>query len=324
MSIPHETISAFLSRYRELGTINNLLHPGRSRKITESDNRYIVRTAESSTRIPMAELRVDTNINVSEQTLRRRLRDSGIRKWKAVNRPFLTKIHAAKRLQWAKKHQDWIREQWECVIWSDECAVKKNSDTKQVWVFRRQTKSEKYNPKNVQPKARDGDVSQMVWGCFIGKMLGPIALIDGTVNTILYIDILTEKLVPFIDAIALDGTTNTVFQQDNASSHVSKKAREWLQTSALAHGYTIMNWPPNSPDMNLIEHLWKHLKQELHQQYPDTFNLRGSLNVVRTKLKERLTEIWWKIGEGILDTLVESMPRRVQALIAAKGWYTKY
>jgi len=155
-------------------------------------------------------------------------------------------------------------------------------------------------------------------------MLGPIALIDGTVNTALYIEILTEKLVPFVDVIAVDGVINTVFQQDNASCHVSKRTREWLEASMLEHGYTTMVWPPNSPDMNLIEHLWRHLKQELHRQYPDTFNLRGSPNVVKAKLKQRLTEIWWKIGEDVLDNLVDSMPRRVQALIDAKGWYTKY
>ena len=193
-----------------------------------------------------------------------------------------------------------------------------------MWVWRRQNKREKYDPKNIRPKARDGDISQMIWGCFVGKMLGPIAFINGTVNTTLYIEILNEKLVPFIDAIAIDGVTNTVFQQDNASCHVSKKTTEWLQHSMLEHGYTTMVWPPNSPDMNLIEHLWKHLKQELHRQYPDTFNLRGSPNVVKAKLRERLMEIWWKIGENVLTNLVDSMPRRVKALIDARGWYTKY
>jgi len=81
-----------------------------------------------------------------------------------------------------------------------------------MWVFRRQCNSEKYDPKNIRPKARDGDVFQMVWGCFVGKMLGPIALIDGTVNTAAYIDILTDKLVPFVDAIGVNGITNIVFQ----------------------------------------------------------------------------------------------------------------
>ena len=53
-------------------------------------------------------------------------------------------------------------------------------------------------------------------------------------------------------------------------------------------------------------------------------NLKGSPNVVRTKLKERLTEIWWKIGEEVLDNLVDSMPDMVRELIAVKGWYTYY
>jgi len=76
--------------------------------------------------------------------------------------------------------------------------------------------------------------------------------------------------------------------------------------------------------MNLIEHLWEHLKLELHQPYSDTFALKGSPNVVKMKLKERLMEIWWQIGEEVLDQLIDSMPGRVRALIHAKGWYTEY
>ena len=265
LDIPHETVSSFLRRFRERGSIENLPHPGASRRTSNTDDHYIIRVAESSTRIPLSQLRVDTNSSISEQTLRLRLRETGIGKYKPVERPFLSKKHAAMRLQWAKKHRHWTREQWERVLWSDECAVKKNSNPRQIRVFRRRTKREKYDPKNIRPTARDGDVSQMIWGCFVGKRLGPIAFIDGSVNTTVYIDVLTQELIPFIDAITEDGVTNVVFQQDNASCHTAKKTTEWLQHSALEHGYTIMVWPPNSPDMNLIEHLWRHLKQELHR-----------------------------------------------------------
>ncbi len=88
--------------------------------------------------------------------------------------------------------------------------------------------------------------------------------------------------------------------------------------------FSTMVWPAYSPDMNPIEELWAHLKVELHRRDPDTKSLQGTPAAIKQKLQERLSEIWWDIGEDVLDCLIDSMPRRVKALIAARGWYTKY
>ena len=69
----------------------------------------------------------------------------------------------------------------------------------------------------------------------------------------------------------------------------------------------MMDWPANSPDMNLIEQLWAHLKLELHRRYPDTKHLGGSPDHIKSILRERLTEIWWSIGENVLNSLIESI-----------------
>jgi len=164
----------------------------------------------------------------------------------------------------------------------------------------------------------------MIWGCFVGDKLGPIAFINGTVNTQVYVDILENVFLPFIDALSADGITDIVFQQDNARPHTAKRTQSLLENWALAHGFSLMEWPPNSPDMNPIEHLWAHLKLKLHQRYPDTRCLQGSPDAIRWILRERLMEIWWEIGEGVLRDLVDSMPRRVHALLAAGGWYTEF
>jgi hypothetical protein len=324
LNIPRRTVANFLTRLDDRGTIENLPQSGRPRRTSAASDRYIVHAAESDTRVPLAELRRQTNSEVSERTLRRRLQDAGIRKWKAVKRPLLTKKHAAQRLKWAKEHRHWTREDWKKVAWSDECAVQKDSDTRAVWVWRRQTSSEKYVSKNIRPKSRDGRISQMIWGCFMGDKLGPIVFIDGNINKDVYIEVLAENLLPFIDALNADGISNIAFQQDNASPHVCSKTMAFLKDSAKQHGFVVVEWPAISPDMNPIENLWSHLKAELHRRYPDTMYLKGSPEAVRRVLKERLMEVWWDIGDNVLNDLVDSMPHRVHALIAANGWYTKY
>jgi transposase len=324
LSIPHSTVSAFLNRLAKRNTHENLPRPGAPRKTSLSDDRYLVRSAQSNTRQPLAQLRVETNIDISEQTIRRRLKEAGIRKWRAVNRPLLSQKHAKQRLKWTQEHRSWSLEQWRKVIWSDETMTRNQNNSSQLRVFRRQTEREKYDPKNIQPKSSYGGASQMVWGCFIDNKLGPIVFVDQSINKEVYKTILTENLVPFIDVLINDGITNVVFQQDNASPHVAAATMQWLEDEAIKRGFSIMHWPSNSPDMNPIENLWAHLKRELHRQYPDTLYLKGSPNSIRSVLKERLHKIWWDIGPEVLGRLIESMPHRVQAVIDAKGWYTHY
>jgi hypothetical protein len=53
----------------------------------------------------------------------------------------LTAEHAAKRLACTKIHKAWDKEEWEGVIFSDECSVEKSKGQRGIWVFR--TPSEK-------------------------------------------------------------------------------------------------------------------------------------------------------------------------------------
>jgi len=324
LDVPRSTVASFLERFQERGSEENLHSTGRPRKTSAQFDRHLIRTALVDTNVSNTVLRDITNSEVSISTIRRRLREDHIQKWRAVKRALLTEEHAAKRLKWAREHSNCTREYWERVFWSDECAVQKDSDGQILWVFRHQNKQEKYAPKNIRGREKGGGLFQMIWGCFAGSKLGPIVFIDGRVNTDVYIAVLQENLLPFIDAIIADGTTNVIFQQDNATPHVSKSTRLWLENMMQSHGFILMEWPPNSPDMNPIEHLWAHLKLELHRRYPDTKHLHGSPDAIKRVLRERLMDIWWDIGAEVLNQLINSMPHRVQALLKAKGWYTEY
>jgi transposase len=52
---------------------------------------------------------------------------------------------------------------------------------------------------------------------------------------------------------------DAIFQQNNNPKHTSEKAKKWME----AHNISLLNWPPQSPDLNPIEHLWQHVKSEL-------------------------------------------------------------
>ena len=80
-----------------------------------------------------------------------------------------------------------------------------------------------------------------------------------------------------------------------------------------------MDWPPYSPDLIPIENLWALLKKESYKVYPDLNSLEGKGDEAESKLFGILQEAWGNIREGVIDGLVQSMPRRVAALIAAEG-----
>ena len=191
LAVPRRTVSSFLERLEMRHSPYNLLHPGRPRKTSNAFDRWLVRAALTEMSLPLKEFKSITNIPVSEQTVRRRLKENKIRKWRALKRPLLNKEHAKKRLEWARAHRKWtVENDWVKVIWSDESMIQKDSDTRTMWVWRHQNKEEKYMPKNVVIKTRDGRLSQMIWGCFIGDKLGPIAFIDGSIKKEQYVAIL--------------------------------------------------------------------------------------------------------------------------------------
>ena len=86
-----------------------------------------------------------------------------------------------------------------------------------------------------------------------------------------------------------------------------------------------MEWSPNSPDLNPIEHCLKRVNEKLHQRFPNIHKTKGSPKAVKKHLAKALNQVWAQDIEGeFLERLWESLPNRVAAVLDARGWYTKY
>ena len=158
MCIPQSMVSSFLTWSKQRDSVPNLPRPGRPPAVSESQECYIIQTVNTNTRIPFTELRDITNTNVSIQTIQRHLQNHNLQKWRAAKRALLTEEHAKKRLKWAMAYRDWTVEDWKHVFWSDECAVKKDSDPRTIWIFCSQNKHDKYDPKNVHGQSKSSGI----------------------------------------------------------------------------------------------------------------------------------------------------------------------
>ena len=100
---------------------------------------------------------------------------------------------------------------------------------------------------------------------------------------------------------------NWLLADDNAIPHRARAVDDYLHEQDIIR----MGWAPYRPDMNSIEHIWNEIGRGLEELDPQSVNLR-QLGVV-------VQHLWQQIPLERVQTLVSSMPRRVRALVDARG-----
>ncbi|GFW08130.1 DDE_3 domain-containing protein [Trichonephila clavipes] len=124
----------------------------------------------------------------------------------------------------------------------------------------------------------------------------------GTLTGQRYVDdILRPHVGPF-----LNGLPGAIFQQDNARPHTARVAQDFLRH------FQTLPWPAHSPDWSPVEHVWDQLKRQM----PSCHSVHD--------LELAVQDLRAHLSQDNIMCLINSMPHRVVAFIAAGGGPTRY
>ena len=185
-----------------------------------------------------------------------------------------------------------VKVQFKAIRWAEPCVSEKG---------------ERYNDVCVRERGQFGGGSVMVWAGISLHTKTPLIPIHQNLNAARYQNIiLLPVAIPHITA-----NRGMVLMQDNATPHTARTTQQVLQ----GYNIRVLDWPPCSPDLNPIEHVWDEIDRRV-RQFPQPQNL--------VDLERDLVNIWNNLPQRFLFNYVNSMRSRCLAVVRAIGGHTRY
>ena len=139
----------------------------------------------------------------------------------------------------------------------------------------------------------------MVWGYIQYGGVWEICRVEGNINSLKYQEVLAAAYIP-------NHKMGQILQQDGAPSHTSiSSSSRWRRSRCSRIG--------QSPDMNIIEHVWGRMKEEAWKTKPKNLD----------ELWEACKTAFFAIPDDFINKLYESLPNRMDAFLQAHGSHTR-
>lgn len=303
LGVSRTTVRRWRRRFAEDGYAERRKPTGRPPKTSTRSDRRLRRLANASRFATCPLLLRWWGEQVSRWTIVRRLRMNGFRQYRCPVKPFLSPANRMARYRWAQNHIFWQSIRFQRVVWSDESRFRLcvNDGRTRVW----RQRGERNRADLTHCSRQGGGGSVHVWGAIWYNGFSHLQILQRTVDGPYY----SEVLAYFFDGNRLP-QGDWVFQHDNAPAHKSHVIRQFL----ARRGIGTIDWPSSSPDLNPIEHVWDHIGRNVQSRRPENL----------LQLQEMVREEWEKLEMDFVNNLVNSMKRRIQAVIESRGGNTHY
>ena len=194
--------------------------------------------------------------------------------------------------------------EWHTVVFSDEKKFNFDGPDGYNFYFHDIRKEELFLSRR---HSRVGGI--MVWGAI--SYYGPIKLqFQSTKMNAEHYKKVLERAFP--ECCDIFGPRRWTYQQDNAPIHNARIVKAWISEQNV----TLMDWPPYSPDLNIIENVWGWLSRKVYEggkQYDDVPSLILAIE-----------NAWAEISLDLIKSFYDSIPSRIYELIKQHGGNTHY
>ncbi|KAI1004597.1 hypothetical protein K3495_g3620 [Podosphaera aphanis] len=190
------------------------------------------------------------HFGVSEKVIERKMKKRGYTRRIAASKPPLSPENLRKPYDFVRNHLHWEKEDWMRVLWTDESWVNDGRHAR-CWITRKP--DEVYDNTCVVSNFRRR-IGWIFWGSFFGSEKGLCLFWEkewGSIAAERY----SERIVPLIHG-TVSMRPDSVVMQDNAPSHSAARTKRELSERNIVP----LEWPPFSPDLNPIEHVWNMMK----------------------------------------------------------------
>ena len=200
-------------------------------------------------------------------------------------------VKNAQRLAFARSH---YRLKCENILFTDECWVSTNDNTN-----RSEFVSDEH-PVSLRVHMKRAQCKVMIWGAIGLGFKSELHFVTQSVTSKYYV----EKVVPIIKK-SLKKLKRGVLMHDNARPHSAAATR----TALAAAKITALNWPPYSPHLNPIEHLWSALHRRIAELAPESDD----------ELRKAAIEAWDSFTQKEVDAYVLSFRKRLHRTVELEG-----
>ena len=271
ININVSTLYYLFRKWRTTGRTENISRCGRPKSFTIRACRQpksIVKSHRfSSLEIITRMFNEGKEKQLSKKTISRELNKLGFWARRPNKKPLVSNRKRIKRISFQKLYKKWGSNNWKNIIFSDESRFRLYSSDGRAKVWR--GKEERFLPECTQKTLRCGSGSLMFWGFISWDKIGSLVEIKNNQNTKNYIvNILGRCLKTW--RIFRRRRKSSQSMQDNAPCHKSKQVIHWFGQKKV----DVLEWPPQSPDLNPIETIWNDLllavRKEKTIQNPST------------------------------------------------------
>ena len=191
----------------------------------------------------------------STRTVCRILSRNGLHGRISAQKPALNKRQLKNRVAFAKAHslpKGWMLEKWQKVDFSDESSVELHQSPQILQETYWSPHGSEIHPENF------GGGKILVWGYIQYGGVREICRVEGNNNSLKYQEFIAASYIP-------NHKRGQILQQDGVPSHTSISTSKFLKAKKIK---VLQDWPAQSPDMNIIEHVCGRMKVEAWKTKP--------------------------------------------------------